>query len=681
MTDEPSATGDGRRRAVVEAVTPQVDGGRFPIKRSVGETVVVEADAFADGHDIVVVRLRHRRSGSAGWVEAPMEPLGNDRWRGEFRVEHVGRAAYTVVAWTDRFASWRRDLVTRVEADQDVSIDLLIGAALLVEAAGRAGETGDPGASEEGERLEAWAAELRGDGSTAARARLALDPELEALVGRHPDRAHATTYAPELEVVVDPLRARFSAWYELFPRSTARERGRHGTLRDVVARLPYVAEMGFDVLYLPPIHPIGRRFRKGPNNVTTAGRDDPGVPWAIGGPEGGHTAIHPELGTLDDLHALVRAADEHGIALALDIAFQASPDHPWVREHPTWFRQRPDGSVQYAENPPKKYQDIYPFDFETEDWPALWQGLADVVRFWIGHGVRIFRVDNPHTKPFPFWDWLIGSIKAEQPDVLFLAEAFTRPKVMYRLAKLGFSQSYTYFTWRNSKHELTEYFTELTRGPVREYFRPNVWPNTPDILHEFLQHGGRPAFELRFVLAATLAASYGIYGPAYELGEHTPIATGSEEYLDSEKYQLRDWDLRRADSLAPLIGRVNRIRREHPALQSNDGLAFHPIDDDRLIAYTKRAPAVPAASAERDIVLVVVNLDPHAARAGTLELPLAELGIDGPGAFEAIDLLTGTTHLWEGPRNRIELDPATRPAAILQLRPHVRSETQFEHYQ
>ena len=443
------------------------------------------------------------------------------------------------------------------------------------------------------------------------------------------------TFEPTLEIVVDPVHARFSSWYELFPRSTSPKAGRHGTLRDVIDRLAYVHGLGFDVLYLPPIHPIGTTFRKGPNNVTSSGPDDPGVPWAIGGPDGGHTAIHPDLGTIDDFDALVEAAGARGIRIALDIAFQVSPDHPFVREHPTWFRQRPDGTVQYAENPPKKYQDIYPFDFESEDWQSLWHELCSIFEFWIGHGVEIFRVDNPHTKAFPFWEWALGELKRAHPEALFLAEAFTRPKVMYRLAKVGFSQSYTYFTWRTHKQELTEYFQELTHPPVSEFFRPNVWPNTPDILHETLQTGGRPMFEARFVMAATLAATYGIYGPAFELLEHVPREPGSEEYLNSEKYEIRTWDLEQPDSLAPLIREVNRIRREHPALQSNERLVFHDIDDDALLAYTKQS------ADGRDTVLTVVSLDPHARRAGTLRLHHGALDLDPGRGVVATDLLEG----------------------------------------
>jgi starch synthase (maltosyl-transferring) len=672
VTDQSSPSGEGRRRAVVEAVTPQVDDGRFPIKRTLGDRVVVEADAFADGHDVVAVALLHRRAGVSGWVESPMTFLDNDRWRGSFTVTHLGRYQYTILAWIDAFATWRRDLEKRVAAKQDVEVDLLIGASLVSAAAERASSAGR---REDAAQLDGWATELRGEGPAAARTTLALDPDLNVLMEHHPDRRFASEYEPTLEVVVDPVLARFSTWYELFPRSTSPEKGRHGTFRDVIARLPYVAEMGFDVLYLPPIHPIGRTFRKGPNNITRSSKTDPGVPWAIGGPEGGHTAIHPELGTLEDFRALVVEAQRRGIAIAIDIAFQVSPDHPFVREHPRWFRQRPDGTVQYAENPPKKYQDIYPFDFESEEWQDLWQALADIVRYWARQGVRVFRVDNPHTKPFGFWAWLIDEIKREQPDVLFLAEAFTRPKVMYRLAKLGFSHSYTYFTWRTSKQELTDYFTELTTTNVREFFRPSVWPNTPDILHEVLQHGGRPAFEFRLVLAATLASTYGIYGPAYELGEHVPREPGSEEYLNSEKYEIKAWDLERPDSLAPFIARVNRIRREHRALQSNEGLRFHPIDDDRLLAYSKRS------SDGADLILTVVNLDPQGARSGTLELPLEELGIATDRAFEAVDLLGGSTYIWQGSQNRIELDPAVCPAAIFQLQPRIRTEAEFEQYQ
>jgi starch synthase (maltosyl-transferring) len=647
----------------VENVRPAVDAGRFPVKRVVGERVVVDCDVFTDGHDEIGVRLRHRPPGADHWFEEPMEPIGNDAYRGSFSVDSIGRHAYEVVGWIDRFGTWRRDLVKRVEAGQDVSVDLLIGARLVDDAAEATGPDSTPGRT-----LAAWADRLRSGGAPAERARAALDPALAALMTTHDPRPYAASGA-RYEVVVDPVHARFGAWYELFPRSTSPEPGRHGTFRDVIARLPYVAGLGFDVLYLPPVHPIGRRFRKGANNATDARPDDPGVPWAIGGEEGGHTAVHPELGTLDDFRALVAAASEHDIRIALDLAFQVAPDHPVVAEHPDWFRARPDGTIQYAENPPKKYEDIYPFDFESDDWQGLWIELLDITRFWIGQGVRIFRVDNPHTKPFGFWEWLIGQIKRDEPDVLFLAEAFTRPKVMYRLAKLGFSQSYTYFTWRTAAWELRGYFTELTTPPVSDFFRPNVWPNTPDILHEVLQHGGRPAFELRFVLAATLAASYGIYGPAFELGEHVPREPGSEEYMDSEKYEIRRWDLDAPDSIAPLIRRVNAIRRAHPALQTNDGLRFHAVGDEQILAYSKRTGD--------DVFLTVVSLDPHHPHTSEVDVDLEALGLPADRPCEAESLLDGRTEIWSGGRQVVALDPATCPAAIFQLQPGVRTERQF----
>jgi starch synthase (maltosyl-transferring) len=651
---------EGRRRVVVEAVTPSLDAGRFAVKRIVGDTLTVEADVFADGHDELAVRLawqNDRDGDELSRGELPMRALGNDRWQGEIPLEAVGQYRYTVIGWIDVFATWARDLAKRVDAGQDVSVDLRIGTLLIAAGAARARSRSPDAAA----RLQAWADFLVGDEPVAARAARALDPGLAALLERFPDRSLSTAWRPDLRVVVDRERARFSAWYELFPRSASPDPARHGTLRDVLDRLPYLEEMGFDVLYLPPIHPIGSSHRKGPNNVVGAAAGDPGVPWAIGSPDGGHTAIHAALGTLADFDELCAAAHRSGIEIALDIAFQASPDHPWVTEHPAWFRRRPDGTMQYAENPPKKYQDIVPFDFESPEWPALWEALEGVFRFWIDHGVRTFRVDNPHTKPFAFWEWVIGRLKADHPDLLFLAEAFTRPKVMQQLAKVGFSQSYTYFTWRTSKAELTEYFTELTTAPLAEYFRPNAWPNTPDILHEVLQLGGRPMFETRFLLAATLSSDYGIYGPAYELLQATPIQPGSEEYLDSEKYQQRTWDLDQADSLRPLISRVNRFRRAHPAMQRNDGLRFQRIDNERLLAYTKQT------ADHSDVVLVVICLDPSEPQSGTLELELEGLGIDPLMDYEVHDELSGETYRWQGPRNRIALSPGTRQAHLFSI--------------
>ncbi|MGH2768952.1 MAG: alpha-amylase family glycosyl hydrolase, partial [Actinomycetota bacterium] len=502
----------------------------------------------------------------------------------------------------------------------------------------------------------------------------ALDRDLAELMAQYPDTSLGVDYERELTVVVDRERARFGAWYELFPRSCSDEPGHHGTLADLERRLPYVAAMGFDIVYLSPIHPIGRIHRKGKNNAPVAEAGDVGSVWAIGAAEGGHTSVHPQLGTLGDFDRLVAAATALGLEVALDLAYQCSPDHPYIREHPEWFRRRPDGSLQYAENPPKRYEDIYPFDFECEAAEELWEELAGIVEHWIGHGVKIFRVDNPHTKSLAFWEWLIGRIKGEHPEVIFLSEAFTRPKMMYRLAKLGFTQSYTYFTWRHSRFELTQYFTELTKTALREHFRPNLWPNTPDILTEGLQVGGRPAFVTRLVLAATLGASYGIYGPAFELCENRPLVPGREEYLDSEKYQIRHWELHREDSLAELIGRINGIRRQNPALQSDWSLAFLEIDNEALIAYAK------SSEDRRNVVVVVVNLDPHSVQSGWITLPLEDLGIDRWSPYQMHDLITEDRYRWEGPRNYVQLDPRIVPAHILRVRRHIGAEQDFEYF-
>ncbi|ABS27267.1 alpha-1,4-glucan--maltose-1-phosphate maltosyltransferase [Anaeromyxobacter sp. Fw109-5] len=654
-------------RVVIENVTPEIDGGRFPIKRTVEEQVVVEADVFTDGHESLAAVLRYRRESDPAWTELPMVPLGNDRYRASFGVHALEPYRYTVEAWLDPFATWEHGLAKKATAAAVEPVDLLVGAELVEQAASRAPD-------EAAARLRRWAAALRGDEPLEARVRRALDPELRQLVARHPDRAHAARHPRELAVSVDRERARFSSWYELFPRSASQEPGRHGTFQDVLDRLPDVASMGFDVLYLPPIHPIGHAYRKGPNNAPQASPGDVGSPWAIGGPEGGHTALHPRLGTIEDFRRLVARAGELGLEVALDLAFQCSPDHPWVKEHPQWFHRRPDGSIQYAENPPKKYQDVYPIEFDNPDWRGLWAALLGVVEHWAEEGVRIFRVDNPHTKPFRFWEWLIAEARRARPELVFLAEAFTRPKVMAHLAKAGFAQSYTYFTWRNTKGELTQYLTELTRTQAKEYFRPNFWPNTPDILPEPLQYGGRPAFQARLVLAATLASSYGIYGPAFEHLEARAVRPGSEEYLDSEKYQLRHWDLERADSLRDFVARVNRIRHENPALQSNEGLTFHRIDNEQLLAYSK------ATEDLADLVLVVVNLDPHHVHAGWLELPLELLGLSRDEPYQVHDLLGDGRYLWHGARNYVELDPRSAPAQIFRIRRRVRTERDFDYF-
>jgi len=597
------------RRVIVVAVTPQVDEGRYPAKRTVGEDVVVEADVFADGHDALAAVVLWRPQGAAQWRETKMEPIGNDRWRARFTCAKFVDYEFTVEGWVDRRETWRQAMEKKVAAGQDASSEKIEG----------------------------------------------------TLLPRDAGRSQGTRYEGVLPVRVERERARFGAWYEMFPRSAGTDPSRSATFKDAEARLPYIAAMGFDVLYLPPIHPIGRSFRKGRNNSMTPDRGDPGSPWAIGSDEGGHTAVEPGLGTIEDFEHLVTAAARHQLEIALDIAFQASPDHPYVKTHPSWFRHRPDGTIKYAENPPKKYQDIYPFDFESEDWSALWRELKSVIEFWIARGVKIFRVDNPHTKPFHFWEWALDGITRAHPDTIFLAEAFTRPKIMRFLAKVGFSQSYSYFTWRNSKLEIEEYFTELTRTEVREYLRPNLFANTPDILNQYLQKGGKPAFHARLVLAATLGASYGIYS-GYELYENLPVEEGSEEYLDSEKYQIRPRDFQVADSLAETIARINAIRNAHPALQFDHGLAFHPTDNDRLICYSKRAPD------GTDPILVVVNLDPLNMQHGHIKLPLGDWNVAPDTLIGAHDLLSDETYLWRDEWTYVRLDPQTRVAHVIAVR-------------
>jgi starch synthase (maltosyl-transferring) len=644
------------RRVVIERVEPEVDGGRFAIKRTVGDEVRVRADIYADGHDLLGAVLLYRRAGESAWTEVPMRLVNNDRWEGKFRVEALGRHVYTIVAWVDAFRTWSADLQKRVDAGQDISVDVLIGAEMARAAADRS-------RGPEAKKLAEAVAKLK-DGAKKDRDAVlgtALDPELALLVNRNRDQTADARYEKELAVVVDPEKARFSAWYEMFPRSCTTDPKRHGTFRDCIDRLPYIAGMGFDVLYLPPIHPIGRVERKGKNNSTTPSPEDTGSPWAIGAKEGGHKAIHPQLGSLKDLKALVAKAKDFGIDVALDIAFQCSPDHPYVKEHREWFRERPDGTVQYAENPPKKYQDIYPFNFDSDRAPELWQELKSIVVYWIEQGIHVFRVDNPHTKPFDFWEWLIGEVKHEHPEVIFLSEAFTRPKVMYQLAKLGFTQSYTYFAWKNSSWEIAEYFTELEEGGILEYFRPNLWPNTPDILNEYLQEGGRAGFMVRLILAGTLAASYGIYGPAFELCEGRPVRQGSEEYLDSEKYQIRVWDINNPNSLRDLITHVNRIRLSSPALHRNDGLNFHPVDNQQLIAYSK------VCEDPKDMILAVVNLDSHNRQAGWVNLDLEVLHLGSEESFQVHDLLTDTRYVWHGSRNFVDLNPALLPAHIFRV--------------
>ncbi len=635
-------------KVVIDRVAPTVDDERHPVKRVVGDRFVVTADISKDGHDLIAARVRHRRPGERTWRFAPMTyDYDSDSWSASFRVDTLGSWTYAVEAWTDVFGSWRAEIEKKSAAGADLASELLEGAALVAEAAGRA-------RGSEERRLTAVAERLR-DPSTSfeERARIALDPGLRSLMGGLADLSDATRSGSEYALVVDRERARFAAWYEMFPRSQAAVPGRHGTFADAEHRLTALAALGFDVVYLPPIHPIGRTHRKGKNNSLECGPDDVGSPWAIGSDEGGHTAVHPDLGSLADFDHFVRAANELGLEVALDYALQCSPDHPWAKSHPEWFFIRPDGTIKYAENPPKKYQDIYPLNFACDDWPALWEACKDVFRFWIGHGVRTFRVDNPHTKPFAFWEWVIAEIKREFPDVVFLAEAFTRPKRMKALAKLGFTQSYTYFTWRNTALELREYLTELTQTEVAEYLRGNLFANTPDILHEYLQKGGPPAFRVRLLLAATLSPLYGIYS-GFELCENTPLRPGSEEYLNSEKYELRFRDWNAPGNLNRELALVNRIRRENVALQLLTNLTFEDSENEQILFYRKSAPG--------NELLLVVNLNPFQAEATMVHVPLAALGIGTDEPFEVEDLLTGVRYTWRGVRNYVRLDPGVGQA-------------------
>jgi starch synthase (maltosyl-transferring) len=654
-------------RVVIENVTPRIENGLFPVKRAKDESLTVGADIFVDGHDRLSARLLYRKEGETGWRSAPMTPLPNDRWQAAFGLPELGVYEYTVEAWMDRFATWRERLGKKVSAGQEVPVELLEGAGMIREAAARA-------RGEDSEILDRYASILASDAPLAERTQDALSAHLERLMVLYPDTGERSEYGPPLRVRVEPLKALYSTWYEVFPRSCSDTPGRHGTFRDCIRRLPYIAGMGFDVLYLPPIHPIGRKHRKGRNNSVVCEPGDPGSPWAIGAAEGGHKSIHPELGTLGDFRELIEAAREHGIDVAMDIAFQCSPDHPYVGEHPEWFRRRPDGTVQYAENPPKKYQDIYPFEFSSPHAESLRNELLDVVRFWMEQGIRIFRVDNPHTKPLRFWDWLIAECKREHPETVFLAEAFTRPKIMYRLAKGGFTQSYTYFTWRNLKWEIEQYFKELTGTGASEFFWPNLWPNTPDILPEFLQLGGRPAFLLRLMLAATLSSSYGIYGPAFELCVNRPKEPGSEEYLDSEKYEIIPWDLEQPHSIRPFITRINRIRRENPALQQTRNLVFHPVDREEILCFSKFTDDL------SNIIVVAANLDPHHTHSAWLRLPFEKMGAKTEQTYQMHDLVSDARYLWHGESNYVELDPSVSPVQIFRVRRRLRTESDFDYF-
>ena len=700
---------NGRNRVVIEDIAPQVDYGRHHVCRVVGDEMAVSAVVFADGHDHVGVQLLYRRAGERRWRSTPMTAAGNDIWNASFKVDKLGEWHFTVLGWVDHFETWESELRKRLAAqgdpvkavsvadadatlvpstsggwtvmsatgDQNIPLALRTGAILVKKAAERAGGA-DAKTLQEAARMLTEKAD-RNDPYYD----YPLSEEIVAVMNRYPDHTFATRYEPEIPLWVDRERARFSAWYELFPRSTSPVPGKHGTFADVERQLPDIAAMGFDILYMPPIHPIGRAYRKGKENSTVAQPGDVGSPWAIGDSsvapdasdpnrikedDGGHKSILPELGTYADFDHLVTETKAHGMEIALDIAFQCSPDHPWVTKHPTWFNIRPDGSIQYAENPPKKYQDIYPLNFESPDWRVLWDELYSVFEFWIKRGVKVFRVDNPHTKAMPFWEWCLTTLRSKYPDTIYLAEAFTRPHVMYWLAKAGYTQSYTYFTWRNTKGELQSYLEEITRPPVSDFFRPNFWPNTPDILHKTLQDGGRPAFLFRLVLAATMTGNYGIYGPAYELCENAPAKpapgrTESEEYLMSEKYEIRQRDRNASGSLVPFISTMNQIRRTNPALHTNDSLLFHPIDNPSMIAYSKSTRDL------KNVIVVIVNLDPLYQQSGWVDLDLARLGVGPNDSYVVEDLLNGPSYTWQGRRNYVVLRPGTQPAHIFRVNP------------
>jgi starch synthase (maltosyl-transferring) len=646
-------------RVIVEHVRPSIDCGRLAAKAAVGQPLMVHADVFADGHDVLAAWVRHGPPGGRRRTEVPMTATGNDHWQALFTPDRQGAWEFEIVGLVDAYGTWVRDLRTRIAAGQDVAVEFEVGA-LMVE------QRLSPGSAlraAERTRLTKLRDALR-DRTLSDDARLAEAARLQtvALMQSTTDRSTATVAGP-YPLWVDRELGAFSAWYEMFPRSEGAQNGRSGTFRTAAQRLAAIADMGFDIVYLPPIHPIGHTFRKGPNNTLEHSATDPGSPWAIGSEAGGHTAVHPDLGTLADFDAFVRRAREVGLEVALDYALQCSPDHPWVREHPQWFKHRPDGSIRYAENPPKRYQDIYPIDFDTQDRTALWNALRDIVLFWIGHGVTVFRVDNPHTKAIAFWQWMIGEVRERHPDTVFLAEAFTRPRVMQRLAKVGFTQSYTYFTWRNAKWEIEEYLRELSQTEMVDWFRPNFWPNTPDILHETLQYGGPPAFRLRLVLAALASPSWGMYS-GYELYENTPLREGSEEYLDSEKYQYRprQWD--RADSLAPMITRINRIRREHRgAVSQLRTLRLHHVDNEAVLCFSR------TTDERDDTLLVIVNLDPFAAQEATTWLDLPALGLRSDQYYEVHDELSDDTWVWHGAANYVRLDPAERAAHVFHVRP------------
>ncbi len=647
-------------RVVLTWVKPKVDDGKWPVKRSIGEDVIVRAGLIVDGHDKIAAELFYRHEDDEESVRR-MQLQYNDEYFSSFAVRKLGRYFYRIRAWVDQFATWQDQFRRRVDGgdtEYEILGELKEGAVLARRAAAVASDV-------DASQLTSYA-----DAFEQGNVDRALEPHVLELAQANDPRDGAIV-SDTYELHADPELTRFAAWYEFFPRSAGNRAGEHATLDEAAEVLPRIKELGFDVVYLPPVHPIGRTHRKGKDNAPTAKSGEPGSPWAIGAKEGGHKAVHPKLGGLKAFERFVERAESLGLKVALDVAYQTSPDHPYVKSHPEWFKRRPDGTIRYAENPPKKYQDVYPLNFESESWQSLWMEMKSIFDFWIDHGVRIFRVDNPHTKPFAFWQWCIGELRRRHPDLIFLAEAFSRPKIMYHLAKLGYNNSYTYFTWRNTKEELIEYCRELFETEVAEFFRPNFWPNTPDILHEYLVHGGRPAHVIRLVLASTLSSAYGLYGPPYEHVDNAQHPK-REEYANNEKYEVRSWNWKDPNSLQPLIRRINRIRRENPALQFMRNLTFHQIDSPHLLAYSKNK--------NDNLILVVVNLDPYHEQQGWLHLPLSELGIPDDQPFEVHDLIGGERYYWSGPDNFVRLNPHVSPAHVFKVHRRTTKEWDFDYY-
>jgi starch synthase (maltosyl-transferring) len=644
---------NGRQRVIISNISPVVENGKYTAKAVVNEDFMISADIFGDGHDEVNASLLIKHKKDRSWKELPLTLIGNDHWELPFRTEQEGIYQFYIKGWIDHFTTWKKGFEKKFSAGQSIETELQIGISLIEQAAEHA-------IKKDREFLSQWVKKLTIPENITASVSLVMDEELAHVMFANRDSALVSISSQSYEIEVERSKAGFSTWYELFPRSASPDPDRHGTFDDVKTLLPRIAEMGFDVLYLPPIHPIGISKRKGKNNSLEAAGDDPGSPWAIGSKEGGHQSVHPQLGTLKDFQNLLKEAQKYDIEIALDIAFQCSPDHPFVKKHPQWFKWRPDGTVQYAENPPKKYEDILPFDFETEDWEELWYALKDIIDYWIDKGVTIFRIDNPHTKSLAFWEWVIDEIRKKNPQIIFLAEAFTRPRIMEQLAKAGFNQSYSYFTWRNTKAELEEYLTELTKTEKRYYFRPNFWPNTPDILPPELMRGGENAHIMRLILAATLSSNYGVYGPVYEFGLTEPMP-GKEEYIHNEKYEIKYWDWNRYTRIKELITRVNRIRKQNPALHSTWNIEFAKTDNDHIICYGKVAPG------EKNILIIIVNLDPFNTQSATVQLPLKKLGIPDDRSFIIKDLLSGDKFTWNGEWNYVQLNPHEMPAHIFKV--------------